>query len=209
MLRINDKIELIAGQQLNDIITALPKWRRDVVMRYKFEGGRRESALAFALLYDMLQEYLPEPFCKRMADVPEFIIGEHGKPELQGLDGVHFNLSHCKHAVACVVDSEPVGVDVECLGRYSEGVARYTLSDAELQQLYHNPDGTPRTDEDIDLQFTILWTRKEALLKYLGTGITDDLKTILHHYEGKVAFDTIVNREKRYVCTQVKPLLTF
>ena len=191
MLRINDNIAAIGGEQLQRVIGQLPEWRRDVVMRYKFESGRRESALAFLLLQEM----------SGLRDIT-FDIGEHGKPSIAGHPELHFNISHCSNGVACSVGSVPVGVDIECTGRYKEDLARYTLSDAELHTLYYMPDGTPRTAEDTDLQFTILWTQKEALLKLLGTGITDDLKSVLMDHEGKVRFHTIVNVEKGYVCTE-------
>ena len=54
---------------------------------------------------------------------------------------------------------------------------------------------------DADLVFTVLWTKKEALMKLIGTGISDDMKTILDTYDGQVVFDTIVCRQAGYVCT--------
>ena len=197
--RIIDNMQDVSGQRLADIISALPQWRQDIVMRYKFESGRRESALAFRLLQTMLtdEKLMPADAVRNL----EFVIGEHGKPQLNGHSDIHFNLSHCKNAVACAVSTEPVGIDVECLGRYSEGVARYSLSEEELHTLYYDADGNQRSNDDLQLQFTILWTKKESLLKLLGTGITDDIKTILPAYADKVSFETTVNTAKQYVCT--------
>lgn len=166
-------------------------------MRYKFEGGRRESALAFRLLQEMLREQMSEAVTESL----EFEIGEHGKPSLKGMPDVHFNISHCKHAVACAVDNVPVGIDIECRGRYSKGIAEYCLSEEELSWINHVPDGMS-VGTQTDLRFTTLWTKKEALLKLLGTGITDDVKTILHEYEDKVVFETVT--KDNYVCTVAK-----
>lgn len=184
MYRIKDNVECVTGEALHREILLLPQWRQEVVMRYKFEGGRRESALAFRLLQDMLREYRPGMDTSAI----EFAVGEHGKPSLIGCPDIHFNISHCKYAVACAVDSRPVGIDIECRGRYKHSLAAYCMSPTEMEWI----DGD-------DLRFTTLWTKKEALLKLLGTGITDDVKTILHHYEGMVDYDTTV--ADRYVCT--------
>lgn len=201
-MQIIDNIQDISGQELADIISALPEWRRQVVLRYKFESGRRESALAFSLLQKMLvaNNLLDEESVNNIV----FKISEHGKPCIQGHDDIHFNLSHCKHAVACAVSHRPVGVDVECIGRYNEGVARYTLSEDEFHRLLHNEDGSKRDDSQIQILFTVLWTKKEALLKLLGTGITDNIKDILSVHDSEVEFETTINEERKYVCTTAK-----
>lgn len=189
----------ISGQELADVIYALPAWRQEVVMRYKFESGRRESALAFKLLQDILHEegLLSEGEINNL----RFDIGEHGKPVLRNHEDIHFNLSHCKNSVACVVADHPVGVDVECIGRCKDGLAKYTLSEEELHTLYYNTDGSKRDDDEIQTLFTVFWTKKEALLKLLGTGITDDVKHILHLHADDVEFRTTINAEKQYVVT--------
>jgi len=197
--RILDNIQDISGQELADIISTLPQWRQEVVMRYKFESGRRESALAFRLLQKILIE--EKILDEKSVNSLEFTIGEHGKPAIKDHEDIHFNLSHCKHAVACAVSRHPIGIDVEEIGRYSDGVAKYSLSEYELNLLYNDEKGNKRPDEDMQVQFTILWTKKEALLKLLGTGITDDIKSILLSYNDKVTYETIVNTDKKYVCT--------
>lgn len=155
------------GERLNALISSLPQWRREVALRYKFEQGRRECCLSYLLLCDMLRESFG------ITSQPRFIIGEHGKPTLDVANGdIMFNISHCKRAVACIIsDTENVGIDVECTGRYTTALADYCMSDSEKDNIAiaNNPDG----------MFTELWTRKEALLKLTGEGITDDLKTVL------------------------------
>lgn len=199
VFRIIDNLDDFSESRLAEIIEGLPQWRRDVVMRYKYKNGKKESALAFHLLQQMLVE--ENLMSRSMANQIEFVVGEHGKPQIKNHEHIHFNLSHCKNAVACVVGDSPVGIDVECIGRYSEGVARYSLSESEFDSLCNHEDGTERAIDDLQLMFTKLWTKKEALLKLLGTGITDDIKTILPKYQDIVDFKTIVDEEKKYVCT--------
>lgn len=193
MFRIIDNIETVTGQQLAHEITMLPQWRQEVVMRYKFESGRRESALAFRLLQQMLGKYSKDIDTDGLV----FETGEHGKPFLRSHADVHFNISHCKYAVACSVSDRPVGIDVECTGRYKYSLAAYCMSESEMQWIT-----APSDDAEIDYRFTELWTRKEALLKLLGTGITDDVKNILHLYDGKVAYQTVCG--SNYVCTEAQ-----
>lgn len=191
MHRVVDNIETITGDALHREIMLLPQWRRDVVMRYKFESGKRESALAFRLLQQMVHDY---DSAIEETDALEFTVNEHGKPSLRSYPHVHFNLSHCKRAVACAVSDKPIGIDVECTGRYKHSLAEYCMSPEEVQWI--------ESGDDADVRFTKLWTQKEALVKLLGTGITDDIKTILAKYDGQVDYATEYG--KGYVCTVVK-----
>lgn len=193
MFRIIDNIESVTGEYLAAEIAMLPQWRQEVVMRYKFESGRRESALAFRLLQQMLSEYDASIDTANI----EFEIAGHGKPFLRSHADVCFNLSHCKYAVACAVGSEPVGIDIECTGRYKQSLAEYCMSKDELEWITASSDAT-----ETDHRFTELWTRKEALLKLIGTGITDDVKNILHQYDGRVEYHTIFG--SNYVCTEAQ-----
>lgn len=199
MLRINDNIEALDEERLLAEMALLPEWRRRDALRCRHISGRRESAMAFRLLQEMtgIREL-------------EFVIGAHGKPSVKGHPEIHFNLSHCRCAVACAVDAAPVGVDIERVGRYKRPLAERTLSAGELHHvLYSSPDtSAPRTPEETDLLFTVLWTKKEALLKLLGTGIchAENLRTVLEDYEGKVRFRTVVDKHGRYVCTEAHHL---
>lgn len=194
MLIIRDDIQDITQEEYDAIVASLPQWRQSVVAAYKHIEDRRESALSFHILQQILAK-------EHGINYFDFNTNEHGKPSLKDGKDIHFNISHCRHAVACVVGSKPVGVDIERLGRYKERIARYTLSDKELSDLHSTIHSGMSIDESIDLQFTIFWTKKEALLKLIGTGITDNIKQILHLYEGRVNYNTTVNHEKRYVCT--------
>lgn len=193
MLRINDTIETMRGEHLLAEMSLLPQWRRQAALCYNHESGRRESTMAFRLLQDMTG----------LRDI-EFSVGEHGKPWIKGIPDIHFNLSHCKFAVACVVDSVPVGVDIERVGRYSPRLAEYTLSPEEWHYIHYASSDTsiPRPYEETDLLFTVLWTKKESLLKLIGTGITDNLRHVLDEYDGQVLFNTVMDKECRYVCTE-------
>ena len=146
---------------LEPLLARLPSWRREQALKFKHEQGQRECATAYLLLSEML------------GFQPEFLVGEHGKPYIAPPQGgkMFFNISHCKAAIACAVSDNEVGIDAERIGRYSERLARYCMSDDELARIL--------SADNPDAEFTVLWTKKEALLKLTGEGITDDMKSCL------------------------------
>ena len=150
---------------LDEALTRLSPQRREQALRFRHEQGRRECAAAYLLLCQGLrQEYgITQP--------PVFEYGEHGKPAIVGHPEIHFNLSHCREAAICVLSDRPVGVDVECLRSFDESLFRYTMNEQEQAQI--------QAAEFPNLEFIRLWTRKEAVAKLAGTGITNDLKHLL------------------------------
>ncbi len=162
---ILNNIEQFTADDICRLLPLLPPWRRDVALAFRHEQGRRECVLSYVLLREILRdEYGIE-------ESLEFEYMEHGKPLLANHPEIHFSLSHCRTAVACAVDSKPIGIDVESRGRYKETVARYVLSDEEMARVLEA--------EDRDCEFLKLWTRKEAVLKLTGEGVSGDMKDVL------------------------------
>ena len=151
---------------LNAVLPQLSEQRREQVLRFKHEGSRKQCAAAYLLLKRALKEVYG------IDENPVFEYDEGGKPTLKGHSEIHFNLSHCTKAVACVVADRPVGIDVEETCRYKDNLARYAMNDEEYNQI-------TRSDNPA-LTFTKLWTMKEALLKYTGEGLRRDIKTVLN-----------------------------
>ena len=179
MVYVDDRIwefDLEAG------LAEISEQRREQALRYRHELGRRQCVLAYLLLKRALREEFG------IMENPVFAFGEHGKPTLVGHPDIHFNLSHCREAVLCVVSDRPVGCDVESIREFHESLVRYTMNDAEVRQIEQAPH--PATE------FIRLWTMKEAVLKLSGEGIRDDLKGVL---QGKDGFQTVVNQEKNYI----------
>ena len=202
-LYIKDDLASITPQELEQALASLPDWRREKALRFKHEQGRKECAFAYLLLCQALQETYG------ITQQPSFFIGEHGKPELSFVQGgssasssshlspltshlspLHFNLSHCKQAIACVLSERPVGVDVESIGRYSESLARHVLSPEEFALVSSAPDP--------QIPFTRLWTQKEAVVKLTGRGIDDDLPNLLFKYNN-VSLHTEEHLDKDYI----------
>lgn len=188
MFYINDKIENIDDNLLEKAIEALPAWRRAQTMRFKHRRGRIESAFSYLLLCDALRE-------RGIVVPPTFIYGKEGKegkPSLKEHPELFFNLSHCKHAVACALADHPVGIDIEALGRYTDSLARYTMNEDELTEI--------AKAENQDIAFTRLWTMKEATMKLTGEGIGTNVRDVLSH-TSNIIYNTRVNIERGYVVT--------
>ena len=160
--------EKIWDFDLREALEEMSAQRREQALKFKHELGQRLNVLAYQLLKQGLREGYG------ITENPLFEYSEHGKPAIVGHPEICFNLSHCKEAVACVISTEPVGIDVESIREYKDGIARYAMNDEEFQQI--------QTAAEPAAEFIRLWTMKESALKLIGTGISNDLKTVLVDY---------------------------
>ncbi len=177
---IDDQIQQL---DLAAALAAVSAERRAYALRFRHELGQRQCVAAYLLLQRALkQEFGIE------GDL-QFTLGEHGKPSLVGHPDIHFNLSHCREAVACAVSDKPVGIDVESTRRYHPMLLDYTMNSDEQRRVTQ----ATRPDE----AFIRLWTMKEAVLKLTGEGISRDLHTVLT--DAQYCFATTIH--PTYICT--------
>ena len=168
---------------LQAALKEISEQRREQALKFKHEQGQRLCVLAYLLLKQALREGYG------ITENPVFEYNEHGKPSIVGHPEIYFNLSHCKEAAICVVSDQPVGVDVEGIREYKESLVNYTMNDEEIAQI--------KTAENPAAAFIRLWTMKEATTKLIGTGISNDMKTVIVHTKYKY---TTVDRQ-RYIYT--------
>ena len=157
--------------------------RRELALKFRHEQGQRLSVLAYLLLKRGLREMYG------ITENPVFEYGEHGKPSIVGHPEIFFNLSHCKEAVVCAIGDQHVGIDVESIREYKEGLVRYTMNDEEVHLI--------ESSDNPAAAFIRLWTMKEATLKLVGTGISNDMKTVIDTTEYK--YTTVIRQ--RYIYT--------
>ena len=164
--------------------------RREQALKFKCEQGQRLCVLAYLLLKKGLRETYG------ITDNPIFEYNEHGKPSIVSHPEIHFNLSHCKEAAICVVSDQPIGVDVESIREYKESLVHYTMNDEEIHEI--------ESSEDSASAFIRLWTMKEATTKLIGTGISNDMKTVIDTTRYK--YTTVERQQYIYtVCTEKSP----
>lgn len=180
MIYLNDRLY---DFDLQEALSLLSDQRREQALRYKFELGQRTCAAAYLLLCEGLRkEY-------GIMEKPVFEYGEHGKPFLVGHPEIHFNLSHCREAAICIIDSKPVGIDVESIREYRQSLVDYTMNADEVHQI--------QQAERPDVEFIKLWTQKEAVLKLSGEGISNHVKQVLVDHPASLT--TVVSPDLRYI----------
>jgi 4'-phosphopantetheinyl transferase len=102
------------------------------------------------------------------------IINEgNNKPRLEG-DLLFFNISHTRDAFAFAISERvKVGIDLEKVDRnvdFKSIIVKF-FSTIERKFILDSP-------EDSRNRFFLLWTRKESLLKAMGTGIISNLSQV-------------------------------
>lgn len=185
-LCLNDHIQDMKSEHLQQVLAFLPSWRRERVLAYKQESRQMESALAYIELSRALA-------LRGLQDIkPRFEYNEHGKPFLPLYPNLQFSISHCSQAVGCVLSEMPCGLDIERVRRASPSLISKTMNQGEVKQIY--------SSSHPDVEFIRLWTRKEAVFKLLGTGITDDMQDILLRAEAlHIHIISTVNPARGYV----------
>jgi 4'-phosphopantetheinyl transferase len=134
--------------------------------RYRFAADKAAYVTVRGLLRMLLGAYLQ---CAPHS--LQFTYNEYGKPLLAG--GPAFNVSHTRQvALLAFTAAESVGVDVERVRPeiVSDALAREVMSAWELAQFRA---GGGRTE-----LFFEIWTRKEAYIKALGTGLATPLPSV-------------------------------
>jgi 4'-phosphopantetheinyl transferase len=161
-------LEPAAVVELAAYIEILDVQERERLQRFHFAPDRARYAVAHAHVRTILGSYLHQP-----AAGVRFRANGFGKPELDQSDpssSFHFNLSHSRSiAVLAVSQGLPVGVDVEEVRPIEPEVADGNFSANERGQL-------SKLDGDAWLTgFYRCWTRKEAILKAEGVGLSHPL----------------------------------
>ena len=146
---------------LRMLLTVSPERQRKA-RRYKFPKGKALSLGAALALDKLLQRRGLRERDQR------YLMGKHGKPSLVDHPKIHFSISHTSHFVACAMADCEVGIDIQHTVDANEPLMRRVLSDDEMEMVMD------RQGEERQMLFARLWALKEAYLKAVGTGITDD-----------------------------------
>lgn len=104
----------------------------------------------------------------------QFREGENKKPALSLPEAaIHFNISHSGDYIAIALAKGPIGIDVEKinLGFQYQGIMDHYFTPEEQRFIL--------SDKNEALsKFFLLWTRKEAYVKYTGEGLLGDLQEL-------------------------------
>ena len=152
---------------------------------YRRVKSQRKKSGAASLAAGLLLDYALREYglCER--DM-EYVENEHGKPFFKNCPDIKFSLSHSGEYAACAVSggngsstgsgspagngsSADIGIDAEQFGdsKHVLAIAKRYFTANEYEYV--------KNSSDIKAAFFRLWTRKESLLKAIGTGISGGL----------------------------------
>lgn len=153
---------------LQQLTASLSCDERERAARYRFEAGRHSFVTGRAMLRELLASRLGGS-----AATVKFVYGPHGKPHVldeTGREKLHFSVTNTADLVAIALSPNRIGIDAEKLTQRDYfDLYDLTLSPSEKNYLQVTPV------YDRERSFLRMWTRKEALLKAAGTGLSDDL----------------------------------
>lgn len=155
----------------------LPPQSRERVNSYTHPASQQRTLLGEAMARNILSEKTGIPPAEIV-----FALTTHGKPVLKDIPAWHFNISHSGEWVAMAVANNPVGIDVEKMGKPRTELAKRFFSEEETQLLLSLPEAEQR------LYFYRLWTIKESYLKTTGDGLTASLNSFTVKQEKKDFF---------------------
>lgn len=159
---VDDVEPLMEEQLFLRMLTTVSPERQKKARRYKFPKGKALSLGAALALDKLLQRRGLRERDQR------YLEGKHGKPSFVDYPKIHFSISHSSHFVACAMADCEIGIDIQHLVKANEPLMRRVLSDDEMEMVMD------RQGEERQMLFARLWALKEAYLKAVGTGITDD-----------------------------------
>jgi 4'-phosphopantetheinyl transferase len=95
---------------------------------------------------------------------------EYGKPFLKDFPEFHFNISHTRNALAVAVSGEPIGVDIERIREVNLNISKRVFTENERSYVFEEESGK-------ELRFFNIWTKKEAVAKRAGKGLSMNFKS--------------------------------
>lgn len=142
------------------LLSSVRPARRARTERIRRAEEQRRSLGAELLLRRVLLRYGIEEY--------SVSLGEHGKPRLDGVEGLFFNLSHAGEYVACAISDGEIGCDIERIDRGIDlGIADRFFLPEEAAWIRAAEVEEARVD-----RFFRLWTLKESVMKATGKGFS-------------------------------------
>lgn len=156
--------------------------------RFRFLRDQHSYIITHAMLRIILGKYLElEP-----VEI-EFVSNDYGKPSLsEKYKKIHFNLSHSSGlSVLAISTKSEIGVDIEKIDPEFDfdliAKAHFSVAENSFLNAKH---------EQACERFYTLWTRKEAFLKVIGTGIGENLGIEVfrkvNHYKPEKTFPVVL-----------------
>ncbi|MCR4694585.1 MAG: 4'-phosphopantetheinyl transferase superfamily protein [Pseudobutyrivibrio sp.] len=139
--------------------------RRVHVDEAKTFKGKCERLGASHLLEKLLWEnHIQRPYVYAMTS--------QGKPSFLQPKGIDFSISHSNLFAVCAISDKPVGIDVERIRPYDQGLVERFFTKADCEFL----ESVPFKDQN--KKFTEVWTFKEATSKMMDRPLVQVLQWV-------------------------------
>lgn len=183
--------ELEKMEDLNYFSQFVSQARREKAKKFYFIEDRKRSISAELLIrYYLISEF------HFLNDEISFSFNEYGKPYIEGVENLFFNVSHSGDWIVCGWSEKEIGIDVEKIRPVNLSIAKSQFCSEE----YHYIKEIEGKREE---RFIQLWTLKESFVKYVGKGLSIPFDSFLiKEKKGKYAL------EKTNVCGKVRLKLT-
>lgn len=178
--------------KFDSLLPTLYTARKEAVERLNNQKAKLASMATGLLLQEIVE--------RELSIKPEELIiskGTQGKPYIEGYPEFYFNISHAGDKVAIAYGDSPVGIDVEHI-RCRENdlkVAKRCFTEEEYRFITEDAYelNMERISHSKEERFFMVWTMKEAYLKYKGTGISVPMKSfVVRPYQGIIQGEELV-----------------
>jgi 4'-phosphopantetheinyl transferase len=161
-MEINAKTETAA---FGELFGGISPEKQQRLLKVRSENDKKAGVYAEALVRALICRSLNVKNSAIALSKNEF-----GKPYIKGNTDIHFNISHTRNALAVGVSDEPIGVDIERIREVDLNIAKRVFTENELSYVYEEESGK-------DLRFFNIWTKKEAVAKRAGKGLSMNFKS--------------------------------
>lgn len=123
---------------------------------------------------------------------------ELGKPYFADCTDIHFNLSHSGDYAVCAMADKEIGVDIQQWKKITNsGIIRRLLNEKET-------DAYERlSDVEKEKHLFTLWAVKEAYVKYIGAGLSKDLRALYVDFVAGNVVDEETGNACEFFCKDV------
>lgn len=174
--------ENINSGLIEQLITRLPKVKKQKILRLRDQSAQFLSAAGLALLERAVSEFTDIDF-----DPEKLTFPENEKPQYPAK--LDFNISHSGEMVCCVIsETNKVGIDIEIKRQVTPTLMEKILGNQHSSQAFFD-----------------IWTRNEAIIKAACHGTVFNMKDISlsddgGSYQGKFWYCYEITTEPNYTC---------
>lgn len=157
---INNKVP-ISPEMLSYFLTLIDENKRTKIEKYKHYQDFANSLIADVLVRFLIFENAKIKYIKK-----PFLFTDYGKPYLPIDINLQFNISHSGEWIACAIDEQAIGIDLELMQEIDPfEIARDFFTAEEYDMILK---GSHMRNE----LFYDIWTLKESYIKALGKGLS-------------------------------------